>query len=198
MAHTEEDLAILLKLEERVEEVANDADAQKKIAAAGKRRTILCGVCHGKDGNSVRPEVPNLAGQNPTYIVDQFQQFSDGRRTDFAMNALGATFSEEEKILLALYYSGFEVKPVGGGTAEQVTKGKEIFDYVCAECHGDDGRGKVGYARIAGQKPDYVIKMLKEFRGGSGRRLNPWMKAVSLPLTDEEITAIAMYIANME
>jgi len=198
MAHTEEDLAMLAKLEERVNEVANDPDAQKKIAAAGKRRTILCGVCHGKDGNSIRPEVPNLAGQNPTYIVDQFQQFSDGRRRDFGMNALGESFSEEEKILLALYYSSFDVKPVGGGTPEQIAKGKEIFDYVCVECHGANGRGEMGYARIAGQKPDYVIKMMKEFRGGTGRRVNPWMKAVALPLTDEEITALAMYIANME
>jgi cytochrome c553 len=197
MAHTEEDLAILLKLEQRVEEVADDPDAQKKIADAGKRRTILCGACHGKDGNSIRPEVPNLAGQNPTYIVDQFQQFSDGRRKDFGMNALGESFSEEEKILLALYYSELDVKPVGGGTPEQITEGKEIFDYVCVECHGADGRGKMGYARIAGQKPDYVIKMLKDFRGG-GRRMNPWMKAVALPLTDEEITAIAMYISNMK
>ena len=74
----------------------------------------------------------------------------------------------------------------------------EFFDYACVECNGADGRGTMGYMRIAGQKPDYVIKIRKEFRGGSGRRLNPWMKAVSLPLTDDEITAVAMYLSNME
>ena len=31
----------------------------------GKDRSILCGHCHGVDGNSLKQDIPNLAGQNP-------------------------------------------------------------------------------------------------------------------------------------
>ena len=38
----------------------------------GKERSMLCGYCHGKDGNSVKPDIPNLAGQNTEYLLKQF------------------------------------------------------------------------------------------------------------------------------
>ena len=45
----------------------------RKVAA-------FCANCHGEGGNSVKPDVPNLAGQNTAYLLDQVRQFSDGRR----------------------------------------------------------------------------------------------------------------------
>jgi cytochrome c553 len=193
----QKDLEIRAKLQRRIDELASDADARRKLTAKGQRRTILCNVCHGVDGIAVQPLTPNLAGQNAVYIVDQFQRFSDGRRNDVAMSDLGRGFTEDDKIKLALYYSSLPGRPSGGGTQAQIQRGKQVYEAACAQCHGADGRGAEGYARLAGQRADYVLKMLKEFRNTTGRRSNPWMKAVTLQLKGTDIDDVAYYIANL-
>ncbi len=193
----QKDLEIRSKLQKRIDELAADPTAKRKMIAKGQRRTILCNVCHGVDGIAVQPLTPNLAGQNAVYIVDQFQRFSDGRRNDMAMSDLGRGFTEDDKIKLALYYSSLPGKPSGGGTQGQINRGEVVYKAACAQCHGEDGRGEEGYARLAGQRPDYVVKMLKEFRNTTGRRTNPWMKAVTLQLKGTDMDDVAYYIANL-
>ena len=40
-------------------------------------RTIICSACHGRDGNSVKPDIPSLADQNALYFVEQFLDCDD-------------------------------------------------------------------------------------------------------------------------
>jgi cytochrome c553 len=77
-------------------------------------------------------------------------------------------------------------------------KGKEIFDSTCVTCHGKNGRGKEGYAMIAGQRADYLVQMLKTFRDDRVRRINPWMTGIAVRLTDEDMEAVASYLANLK
>jgi cytochrome c553 len=49
-------------------------------AEAGKAKALTCGACHGPDGNSVNPVWPSIAGQHPTYIVEQLQAFKSAPR----------------------------------------------------------------------------------------------------------------------
>ncbi|MDH5259156.1 MAG: cytochrome c, partial [Gammaproteobacteria bacterium] len=37
-------------------------------AAAGKGKAALCAGCHGADGMSMSPDIPNLAGQKEAYL----------------------------------------------------------------------------------------------------------------------------------
>jgi cytochrome c553 len=192
------DLAARAELEAKVDAISQQPDLARKVENLGRHRSIFCNACHGKDGNSVRPDVPNLAGQNPTYLLEQFQRFGDGRRYDFAMSALAGSLSDEEKVLLALYYARMHVRPSGGGTPEQIAKGRAIYTKICTACHGKTGRGEKGYARLAGQRPTYVINMLKGVRDTPGRRNNPWMTAIVGKLSDADMTDVAYYIANMK
>jgi cytochrome c553 len=44
--------------------------------------------------------------------------------------------------------------------------GSDPWDH-CAECHGLDGAGNhIKFPRLAGQKPDYIVKQLHDFRDG--------------------------------
>src|SRR5690606_22885752 len=44
-------------------------EAQRERAfEAGRERALFCSYCHGETGNSKRPHIPNLAGQNPLYL----------------------------------------------------------------------------------------------------------------------------------
>ncbi|MCG8429245.1 MAG: c-type cytochrome [Chromatiales bacterium] len=186
------------ELEQRIQSLKSDPKKLKELREEGQSRTVLCRTCHGKDGISVKELVPNLAGQNPVYIVDQFQRFSDGRRFDYLMSGLAKSFSDEERINIALYYSSLDKQLGGGVDSPLLPEGKTVYNEICAECHGTDGQGQEGYAMLAGQRQDYVLKMLKEFRDRTGRRSNPWMSAVALRLSDQQMEAVAAYITNLK
>jgi cytochrome c553 len=118
-------------------------------------------------------------------------------RYDQAITSLAGTFSEDEKVLLELYWSQMELKPAEITDKEQWARGKKIFEIACTQCHGKNGCGGKGYARLAGQQATYVTRMLMEFRSYTGRRFNPWVTAVTTSLTDDEIADVASYISTM-
>jgi cytochrome c553 len=188
------------RLLEHIRNVQSSPEQRHAAIEAGRERAVLCAYCHGTDGNSVKPEVPNLAGQNPTYLLEQIEMFADGRRQDFVMQTLSAEFTLEDQINLAVFYASETVKPE---TADPVwaAKGKSIYQGVCQGCHGDDGHGEEGYARIAGQKMAYVQEALKRYRaharGAETKRSNPLMEQVAQGLTDNDISALAAYIAQL-
>lgn len=185
-------------------ELHND-EAHNAAIAAGKERTVLCSNCHGVDGNSVQGDIPNLAGQNPAYIIEQFDKFFTGERKNFVMQTLAGVFTFKDKVNLAIYYTSQKVKPQGFDVG-LASKGQKIYRSVCFRCHGDNGKGEEGYARLAGQKIDYVKMTLKRFRANATKsvdeldvkRTNVNMEQVTVFLTDEDIDGLAHYIASMK
>jgi len=67
----------------------------------------------------------------------------------------------------------------------------------CAGCHSPNGAGiPAQYPRIGGQHADYTEAQLNGFR--SGQRANsPQMGAIAARLSDQEIKAVADYIAGL-
>lgn len=202
-ADAQSELAEREKIVAEVQHRLSDDEARSKAMEAGLERSTLCGTCHGADGNAKKPEYPNLASQNPTYIIEQMSKFKDGRRKNFVMQALVRGFTLEDQINLAVYFSSHQLKPVAEANPVLAAKGERIYRSVCARCHGESGRGEKGYARLAGQQIGYVMMNLKRFRsnalnGGNSdetMRTNARMEQVTQFLTDEEIEGLAHYIA---
>lgn len=197
-ATMEDDLAVRKALEKRIDEITKNRTLHKQMLREGRDRTVLCSTCHGENGMAVQPLTPNLAGQNPVYLIDQFQRYGDDRRINYWMGSLAKTFTTEDKIKIALYFSQMEMLPSGGGNPALLGNGEKIFKTFCVKCHGADGRGQAGYARLAGQRYDYVVKMLKEFRDRTGERTNVWMTGVAIRLSDRDIESVATYLANLK
>lgn len=177
-------------------EVKADPALLREVIEAGRERAIFCNTCHGDDGNAERPTYPALAGQNAAYLLDQIEQFAAGAREKKVMNVLAATFSNREKVTLALYYENMQrERPQVDSALAQ--RGAAAYQLRCASCHGADGRGEAGYARIAGQQPTYIAKVLREYKGGeSPRRISP-MYGVAAALDESVIDAIAHYAASL-
>jgi cytochrome c553 len=195
----EEDLKIRHELQQKIDELTRDEQAKARLMKEALHRIRLCTACHGKDGNSVVERAPSLAGQNPVYLVDQFMRFADGRRNDFTMSSLSKVIKHEDKIKLAIYFSEQTMIPAGGGQTELIPHGKKQYQILCAECHGEDGRGaEQGYAHLAGQRPEYIVKMLKEFKNQTGKRSNPWMTARANGLDEKDRQGIAAYLAGLK
>lgn len=67
---------------------------------------IMCDACHGPKGSQKRrEEMPILAGQNATYLVNQLKAYRDGSRPDPVMQSLAKSLSDADIENLAAYYA---------------------------------------------------------------------------------------------
>ena len=68
----------------------------------------------------------------------------------------------------------------------------------CASCHTDSFAGTKAVARIAGQREEYLVKALRDYKSGvrSGGAMAA-MADVAYPLSEEEIEALAHYLAHL-
>ncbi|MCU7960462.1 MAG: c-type cytochrome [gamma proteobacterium symbiont of Bathyaustriella thionipta] len=170
----------------------------EKYVDTYRMRTALCKTCHGKEGYSVRPLTPNLAGQNPVYIVDQFSAFADGRRKNYMMSNLAANFTQEDMIKIAIYYSHEPAFSDGKADPLLVEEGRKLYSNYCTECHGKNANGPKGYARLAGQRADYIVKALKDFKQPGGDRSSSIMYGrAQLLRTEEHMQAVAAYLSQL-
>jgi cytochrome c553 len=187
------------KLEQRLRLVEADPQQLAAVTAYAEARTTRCRRCHEVAGRSRTPETPLLAGQNPFYMVDQFQRYADGRRDNFLMRTLANAMNDDDKINLAIYYAKMETAIAGGGTPEQRQRGETIFKARCFQCHGEEGQGNRAVPRLAGQPMGYTVFILQAFRFGErGPIPSPIMAGIAQQLANEEMEAVAAFIANME
>jgi len=163
--------------------------------AAGKKASFFCANCHGEDGNSKYPEVPNLAGQNPAYLLEQIRKFGSGQRKDEFMQGLIKVLSEDERVQISLFYSEAKVVPSAADPA-LVKRGHETYAKLCVRCHGDEARGSDKIARLAGQQKEYLIRSITRYRDKTGERIDPLMQIATAPLSNDEIKAVAAFLSN--
>ncbi|PKM16992.1 MAG: cytochrome biogenesis protein ResB [Gammaproteobacteria bacterium HGW-Gammaproteobacteria-2] len=184
------------QLTTQLEQIRSNDVAYKAAVRGGAERVAFCSYCHGKDGNSVKPEVPKLAGQNAKYLFNQFERFAEGERKNFVMQELADQLSAQDRINIAIYYSSLpvSVEPVDATLA---SNGKIIYDTLCHVCHGPDGHGKDEYPRLAGQKPDYVALTLRAFRDAASKHSDPTMLQVATTLSDDNVDAISAYVGTL-
>ncbi|MFO7594498.1 MAG: c-type cytochrome [Pseudomonadota bacterium] len=185
-------------------DIHND-EAKRTAIRLGRERAVLCSHCHGEDGNSVKPDIPNIAAQNPAYIIEQIGKFASGERKNFVMQTLAGNFTFKDKVNLAVYYTSQQVKPVEYDP-DLAIEGERIYKNSCFRCHGPSGRGEEGYARLAGQQIEYVQMTLKRYRDnanktngyGEIKRRNASMEQVTARLSDDDIKGLAHYIARLK
>lgn len=191
-------IAAKISLEERLGAVMQDATASQSAIKAGRKVTLFCANCHGEGGNSTKSDIPNLAGQNPAYLLEQVKKFADGRRRNDFMQGMIKAMSDEEKVNAVAYFSSQSVKPHASSNPALAVHGKELFFKTCQRCHGEQGRGNDKIARIAGQQPEYLTMSLKRYRDGTGERIDPFMAANTKNLTDADVNALVAYISGMK
>ena len=67
----------------------------------------------------------------------------------------------------------------------------------CAACHGAAGSSPMGlYPNLAGQKEQYLVKQMNDFRSGS--RKNPTMQAMVAALSNDDVDNLAAYYAGIK
>jgi cytochrome c553 len=169
--------------------------------AAGKEKAELCVGCHGEAGISQTENIPSLAGQPDQFIQWQLVFFRTGTRKSDEMRPVVEQISNEDIRNLGAYLASLTPPkpPAPDDNPARSRKGAEAAaGRRCASCHTDTYAGTKAVARLAGQREDYLLKALHDYK--SGARSGGGMAAmaeVAYPLSEEEITALAHYLANL-
>lgn len=183
-------------VQDRLKAIQSDPAALKLAIEAGHKATFFCVNCHGDNGISKIPEVPNLAGQNPAYLLEQIRKFGSGERKDQFMQGLIKVLKDEERVQIALFYGSQTVPPSKADPA-QVVRGKELFTKLCVRCHGDAAHGDTTIPRLAGQQVPYIVTSVTRYRDNTGVRNNQLMSIATSSLKNEDIKAIANYLSQL-
>ena len=181
---------------ERLKAIQADPVALKAAIEAGNKATFFCLNCHGDNGISKIPEVPNLAGQNPDYLLEQIRKFGSGERKDQFMQGLIKVLKDEERVQIALFYGSQSVKPAVADPA-LAARGKDLFTRLCVRCHGEAARGDATIPRLAGQQMPYLQTSITRYRDGTGIRNNQLMSIATSTLKNDDIKAVANYLAQL-
>jgi cytochrome c553 len=165
----------------------------------------VCSICHGIDGNSISPNFPRLAGQQPGYLAAQLENFRSHQRSDPPgfeyMWGISHKLTDSQIKGLADYFAKQVPTPNATVDAQQMIAGREIFEKgvpaketaPCSVCHGPRAEGVATFPRLADQHQDYTLKQLHVFQETEGRPNTP-MKQITHLLSNQEMAAIAGYL----
>jgi cytochrome c553 len=78
--------------------------AHAQDAAYVRGMAATCTNCHGTDGRSVGT-LPGLAGVDKAYMVQQMQDFKNGRRPATIMHQLAKGYTDEQIEQMAAYFA---------------------------------------------------------------------------------------------
>lgn len=180
------------------EAIYTTGDASRNITA--------CLACHGPAGNSTIAQNPKLAGQHPEYLAKQLADFKTPQRNNPVMTPISKALSDEDMKNIAAYLDKQQQKPGAARNKDTVELGKKIYRAgiaeknvpACAACHGPNGAGiPAQFARLGGQHQEYTTAQLTSFRSGA-RKNSAQMTTIAKRMSDDEIQAVADYIAGLK
>ena len=123
------------------------------------------------------------------------------------MLGMAATLTPEDMQNLGAYFESQKIKPRAAKDPALVKLGQDIYRggilakgvAACTSCHGPNGAGMPAqFPRIGGQFPEYSIAQLQAFRlGERANDPNGMMRSIAAKLSDNEMKAVAEYIAGL-
>ncbi len=168
-------------------------------ATAGKSAARHCAGCHGYDGNSLNPNVPNLAGQTADYLRKALKQYRDGQRSDELMRQPIKNLSDTTIADLAAYYALQQPesplhKEINAPQAfNPLPEGKKIAAS-CDSCHGNNGNSSTpGTPNLSGLSVQYLVSATQAYQ--SGQRPHKGMQQMVSYLSDTDIERVAYHYA---
>lgn len=197
---------------------AGAADAPAPVAkpdpAKGQQiASGVCAACHAADGNSVMPANPKLAGQSADYLVKQLMNFmpqggKPPERNSAVMMGMASTLTSADDMRnVAAFFAAQQPKPGAAQNKDTLAVGQKLYRGgntatgvpACAGCHGPAGAGiPAQYPRLSGQYADYTVTQLQAFSSGArANDLNRVMRTIAARMSDQEIKAVADYIAGL-
>jgi cytochrome c553 len=174
------------------------------------QRMQACVVCHGKEGRATNAGYfPRIAGKPEGYLINQLENFREGRRRNQAMNHLTQHMSDDYLRDIARYFSVLDLpyppaSTHGLSAQQQQTAERLVFQGAperqipaCASCHGSSMAGRLpAMPGLLTLPADYLIGQLGAWRTGSRAAAAPdCMADIAKRLTNEEVSVVARWLS---
>ena len=161
-------------------------------------RILQCAACHGEDGNSRMERTPSLAGQPEFFLINQLILMREGVRVIEVMTPFVKDLEDSDVEALARHFANLVPKPSGEPADPKLAaRGADLSQRLhCGSCHRADFAGQDQMPRIAGQRIDYMIEALKDFRDNTRSGADTLMSAAVYGLGDGDLAALAHYAAS--
>ena len=174
------------------------------------QRMQACVMCHGKDGRATDAGYfPRIAGKPAGYLLNQLQNFREGRRRNATMNHLMRHMSDEYLQEIASYFSSLDLPylPARASSlsADQqraaealVFKGAPDRNIpACVACHGANMAGRQpAMPGLLTLPPDYLIGQIGAWRTGQRHAKAPdCMADIAKRLAPEEVGLVARWLS---
>ena len=164
-----------------------------------EERLPSCLACHGERGTSTNPEVPSLGGQKAAFMEIQLYLYRERMNRSDVMNQAMTGVLNEELGVLAERLARLPPPVAENGTLDgaRMERGRALArQHRCNVCHNADLSGQANVPRIAGQREDYLLKALREYKNGARPGYDASMGEVLQPVTDEDIRDLAYFAAR--
>jgi len=162
----------------------------------------ICSACHGENGVPTQQAspVPVIWGQQAGYLFIELRDFKSGARKNDLMSPIAQGLDQAELLPLAEYFSQKPwpnlQQPAAPADVAAVAQ-RANAAVVCTSCHQEGFKGDSTQPRLAGQGRDYLAKTMTDFRSGA-RANNPGMTDLMKAITEQDIAALATYIAGLQ
>ena len=185
----------------KVDPVAGEALYNSGDATRG---VVACITCHGPKGQSAVAAWPKLSAQHAAYTVKQLKSYKDGSRVNAIMMGMSMPLNDQDMINIATYLSQQAPSQGVAQNKDTIELGKSIYRggiaskgvQACAGCHSPNGAGIPSqYPRQGGQWAEYSYNQLMNFNQGT--RKNAQMNSIASKLSDQEMKAVADYMAGL-
>ena len=172
-------------------------DAAQGAALAEERG---CGNCHGARGIAAQAPMPSLAGQPAEFITLQMIMFRERLRDAPPMPDMAQGLDDGQIEDLAAHFAALPPGPPpdrGEADAARVREGEALSKRLnCGVCHLPTYAGRAQIPRLAGQREEYLVHALTQYRDGTRRGTDTNMNAVMYGVSDAEIAALAHHLAQ--
>ncbi len=172
---------------------------QTVVGQTFDEKVQLCDACHGEKGMPDDKTIPILWGQHAGYTYLQLRDYSKGTRANEQMKAIVEALDRSDLLRLAEYYAKkpWPWNPQPAADREVSAKAARAnVALACTSCHQSNYLGDSTNPRLAGQTREYLEKSMIEIRNGE-RANNPGMTSLMRAASDEDITALAEFLAGL-
>jgi len=179
---------------------------------AGSTPVTVCLPCHGPaaseaSAGSGPAAFPRLDGQQAVYLEKQLREYKSGKRTSTVMAPLMNALKKDQFGAVASHFA--TQAPARGAveSPELAARGKALYEGgnhtsgvpACVGCHQAGAVGYGRYPRLAGQRQAYTVQQLTQFKTGTRNNDRAHvMRALAGRLTEDEIRAVAEYLAGLQ
>ena len=163
-------------------------------------RLAPCIACHGANGQSTIPEVPSLGGQPTFYLTIQLLMFREKLRVVEPMNQMMQGLKDDDLRSMVAYLAKLPPPEPADGSIDPARMERArtlIKQHRCNFCHNRDYSGEHNVPRLAGQREDYLVKALREYKNNTRRGYDASMADVLYLISDEQILDLAYFLSRL-